>query len=112
MNTNPMTPPSAGGVAGVLDVLRRDLAHATRFRCSADGSAVAGVYLLGFCFDPDLDFDPQACIDIVWWEPLLPNRAGGRGKWCRNNAGEAIEVSPTHWQPLPAAPTQEPSHAD
>ena len=71
----------------------------------ADGSRVTGIYLLGFTFEPDLDFDPQACIDVIWWEPLLPNKAGGRGKWCANAAGDAVECEPTHWMPLPAAPS-------
>lgn len=68
----------------------------------ADGSRIDGIYLLGFIPDDDL-VDPQAAIDVIWWEPLLPNSSGGRGKWCANRYGEALEVVPTKWQHLPAA---------
>jgi len=67
----------------------------------ADGRRVEGVYLLGFIPDSDA-CDPLSCMDTIWWEPLLPNSAGGRGKWCAGKSD--IEVSPTHWQPLPAPP--------
>lgn len=70
----------------------------------ADGSRVSGVYLLGFVPDEEIDFDPNACIDIVWWEPLLANKAGTRGKWCRSAGSTVIECKPTHWRPLPAPP--------
>ena len=69
----------------------------------ADGERVEGIYLLGYIPDADL-VDPQACIDVIWWEPLLPNSQGGRGKWCANRYGEACEVAPTGWQHLPSAP--------
>lgn len=69
----------------------------------ADGQRVGGIYLLGYVPDSDVA-DPSACIDIIWWEPLLPNKRGGRGKWCANAFGDACEVSPTHWMPLPEPP--------
>lgn len=69
-------------------------------KSAADGNRVEGVYLLGFIPDDDLA-DPQACIDVIWWEPLLPNSKGGRGKWCANRYSEACEVAPTKWQHLP-----------
>ena len=68
----------------------------------ADGERVEGIYLLGYIPDADL-VDPQAYIDVIWWEPLLPNSKGERGKWCANRYGEACEVAPTGWQHLPAA---------
>ncbi len=69
----------------------------------ADGSRIDGVYLLGFI--PDVDaVDPASCIDVIWWEPLLPNVRGGRGKWVANRFGDACEVAPTHWRPLPVPP--------
>lgn len=70
----------------------------------ADGSRVAGIYLLGFIPDASLE-DDQCKIDVIWWEPLLPNNAGKRGKWCASSFGDSVEVCPTHWQPLPAPPS-------
>lgn len=70
----------------------------------ADGRRVEGIYLLGYCPDEDT-VDPQACIDVIWWEPLLPNNAGTRGKWCRSACGTAVECKPTHWHHLPNAST-------
>lgn len=69
----------------------------------ADGSRVEGIYLLGFIPDDSL-VDLSAGIDVIWWEPLLPNNKGTRGKWCANRFGDVCEVLPTHWQPLPAPP--------
>ncbi len=72
-------------------------------KSAADGSRVDGIYLLGFA--PEEELSPEACIDVVWWEPLLPNKAGGRGKWVRNGMGDdKDECAPTHWMPLPPAP--------
>ena len=76
----------------------------------ADGTRVEGIYLLGFVPDADA-VDPSSCMDTIWWEPLLPNNAGKRGKWCAGKSD--IEVSPTHWQPLPESPgTTPPQPAD
>ncbi|KGQ19868.1 hypothetical protein LF41_2375 [Lysobacter dokdonensis DS-58] len=69
----------------------------------ADGSRVGGIYLLGFVPEDDVE-DPCVMIDVVWWEPLLPNNAGGRGKWVRSANGTDVECKPTHWQPLPTPP--------
>jgi len=68
-----------------------------------DGNRVGGIYLLGY--NPDAEtLDGQAAIDVIWWEPLLKNSKGGRGKWCASSFGEAVEAHPTHWMPLPIAP--------
>lgn len=72
-------------------------------KSAADGRGVEGVYVLGFIPDSEL-VDPQTCIDVVWWEPLLVNSRGGRGRWQSTRHGD--EVSPTHWMPLPAAPEE------
>lgn len=74
-------------------------------KSQADGSRIEGVYLLGFIPDAEL-LDGQAQIDVIWWEPLLPNKAGTRGKWCANAFGDSVEVRPTLWMPLAAAPSQ------
>lgn len=72
-------------------------------KSKADGRRVEGIYLLGFV--PDVDVTDEALmIDVIWWEPLLPNNHGGRGKWCANRYGEAVEVRATHWMPLPLPP--------
>lgn len=73
-------------------------------KSAADGSRIDPVYLLGFVPDDAGELSPEACIDLVWWEPLLPNHAGGRGKWCANRFADVFEVYPTHWQPLPSPP--------
>lgn len=73
-------------------------------KSTVDGLRVEGIYLQGFIPDDDL-VDEAAMIDVIWWEPLLPNNKGGRGKWCANRYGEACEVIPTHWMPLPQPPT-------
>ena len=75
-------------------------------KSQADGRRVDGIYLLGFIPDPDF-VSPDAAIDVIWWEPLLPNKRGGRGKWVANRFGEACDVEPTLWQPLPPPPGQE-----
>jgi hypothetical protein len=56
------------------------------------------VYLLGYC--PEESADPQGCIGTIWWEPLM-NR--GRGQWHSDVSDEGVH--PTHWMPLPPAPT-------
>lgn len=58
---------------------------------------VEGVYILGFCPDPDLD-NLDSCICVVWWEP---NMKGGAGMWYGEGS---YETHPTHWMPLPAPP--------
>lgn len=76
-------------------------------KSQADGREVDGVYLLGFTrteIDEADGVSPEACIDVIWWEPLLPNKAGTRGRWTANRFGEAMEVEATHWMPLPAPP--------
>ena len=76
-------------------------------KSKADGTRVEGIYLLGFV--PDEDFvDPASVVKIIWWEPLLPNSRGGRGKWCSDGAcgDDAIEVKPTLWRPLGPLPVK------
>ena len=63
------------------------------------GKFVRGIYLLGYC--PDEGASPDSCIEVIWWEP---NEHGGRGAWY---SGGTFEVRPTHWRPLPAAPTED-----
>lgn len=72
---------------------------ATAPKSTVTGSGVQGVYLLGFC--PDESMSPEACIDVVWWEPLTASEDGTLGGWYGNGA---MEVRPTHWMPLPEAP--------
>lgn len=76
----------------------------------ADGKAVDGVYLLGFVPEDDL-VDLKAGIRIIWWEPLLCSRYGRRGMWVSDASDQSIEVSPTHWMPLPEAPPTHPQPA-
>jgi|GEM_PF-2793201 len=76
----------------------------------ADGRAVDGVYLLGFVPEDDL-VDLKAGIRIIWWEPLLCSRHGQRGMWVSDATDASIEVSPTHWMPLPEAPVTHPQAA-
>lgn len=64
---------------------------------------VQGVYLLVFePLDTDYGFtasdDPQIGIGVGWWEP---NEGDGSGAWYD---GQQV-IHPTHWMPLPAAPT-------
>lgn len=74
----------------------------------ADGRHVDGIFLLGF-IPEDALVDSFARISVIWWEPLLRNSQGGRGKWVADCCDVTVEVKPTHWQPLPAPPrpTQE-----
>lgn len=65
---------------------------------------VQGVYILGFCPEPDL-CNLESCICVVWWEP---NMKGGKGMWYGEGG---FETHPTHWMPLPALPgAQHPAH--
>ena len=62
------------------------------------GHFVKGEYILGFCPDESAT-NPQGCICVCWWEPHMY----GNGGW----QGEAdYELRPTHWLPLPSAPTE------
>ena len=58
---------------------------------------VEGVYILGFCPEPDLS-NLESCICVVWWEP---NMKGGKGMWYGEGG---FETRPTHWMPLPRQP--------
>ena len=58
---------------------------------------VEGVYILGFCPEPDLS-NLESCICVVWWEP---NMKGGKGLWYGEGG---FETHPTHWMPLPRQP--------
>lgn len=62
----------------------------------ADGSNVRGVYLLGYCPDESA-IDPSSCICVVWWKPNIDG-----GVWY-GEGGYAVR--PTHWMPLPPAPS-------
>ena len=70
---------------------------ATAPKSTVENGLVRGIYILGYC--PDEGTDPQACISVIWWEPLMRN---GRGQW----HGEICDtpMRPTHWLPLPKAP--------
>jgi hypothetical protein len=65
------------------------------------GSHVTGIYILGYC--PDEGATPEACISVVWWEPLLNG-----GVWTDGH----MTVRPTHWMRLPAPPLPEPKPGD
>jgi hypothetical protein len=54
-----------------------------------------GQYLLGYVPDPEMP--DAACIEVIWWEPL-------ENSWFTESDCEG-SAKPTHWQPLPAAPT-------
>lgn len=65
------------------------------------GWSVNAEYLLGFC--PDESLNPKACLTVIWWEPKTPGANGKEGCWYGDGA---MEVVPTHWQPLPTPPKQ------
>lgn len=66
-------------------------------KSAIEGDNVHGIYILGFCPEPDV-CNLESGICIVWWEPFMK---GGKGMWY----GEGnYEVHPTHWMPLPPAP--------
>lgn len=78
-----------------------------------DGNSLKGIYLLGYCPEADMEesgLSPEACIDIIWWEPLQCGKDGKRGVWRANAFSEAVEVKPTHWMPLPEPPSAELAH--
>ena len=83
--------PPEGMVGGWQDI-------ATAPKSSTDGRNVDGIYLLGYCPEPDA-CNLQSYICIVWWEP---NMKGGKGMWYGEGG---YEVHPTHWMPLPPPPT-------
>lgn len=60
-------------------------------------NGVEGVYLLGYCPEPDLS-NLESCICVIWWEP---NMKGGKGMWYGEGG---FETHPTLWMPLPAVP--------
>lgn len=65
---------------------------------------VEGVYILGFCPEPDMS-NLESCICVVWWEP---NMKGGKGMWYGEGG---VETHPTHWMHLPSVPSaQQPTH--
>lgn len=75
----------------------RDIESAPK--STADGNRVEGVYLLGYCPEPDIS-NLYSATCIIWWEPLMNN---GKGMWYGEGG---YEVHPTHWQPLTAPPSQ------
>ena len=64
----------------------------------ANGDSVDGIYLLGFCQEPDT-CNLRSYICIGRWEPLM---RGGKGMWYSEGGHE---VHPTHWMPLHPAPS-------
>jgi hypothetical protein len=49
-------------------------------------------FILGYC--PDEAITPEACVEVIWWEPLAE-----KGAWY-GTFGE--EMKPTKWAPMPA----------
>jgi hypothetical protein len=68
-------------------------------KSTSEGGRIKAIYLLGFC--PDEAISREACIDAIWWEPLTKGNDGKMGCWYGSGA---MEVRPTHWQPLPQPP--------
>lgn len=57
-------------------------------------------YLLGYVPDEcSTPIDRQSLISVIWWEPLISG-----GCWYSEMD---IPIKPTHWMPLPQAPTTE-----
>ena len=73
------------------------IASAPKSRDAGEGR-IEGAYLLGFCPEPDM-CNLESAVCVVWWEPLMNK---GKGMWYGEGG---FETHPTHWQPLPAAPT-------
>ncbi|MDQ0035882.1 hypothetical protein J2W30_003655 [Variovorax boronicumulans] len=69
---------------------------APKSRDCGDGR-IEGVYLLGFCPEPDV-CNLESAVCVVWWEPLMNK---GKGMWYGEGG---FETRPTLWQPLPPAP--------
>lgn len=65
-------------------------------KSTAEGRCVSGIYILGYCRDSE-----GPIVRVVWWEPLMNN---GKGLWVCDGS---FKVHPTHWMPLPAAPSAE-----
>ena len=59
---------------------------------------VRGHYLLGYC--PDEGISPEACVDVIWWEPLTLAENGTLGCWYSG----LQEVRPILWRPMPVLP--------
>lgn len=68
-------------------------------KSTAIGNAVHGIYILGYCPEPDI-CNLESAICVVWWEPLMKK---GKGMWYGEGG---FEVIPTHWRPLPAPPAE------
>jgi hypothetical protein len=66
------------------------------------GYTVKPVYVLGFIPDDAPKHDREQGLNVVWWEPLAG--PGKKGCWCRDGQENIL---PTHWMPLPPAPTTE-----
>lgn len=71
----------------------------------AKGKHVQGIYLLGFCPEPDI-CNLESAICVIWWEPLMNK---GRGMWYGEGG---YEVKPTHWMALPPPPAVDTSAGD
>lgn len=69
-------------------------------KSTADGPQVHGIYLLGFCPDPDT-CNLESAVCVIWWEPLMK---GGKGMWYGEGG---YEMHPTHWMPLPPLPAND-----
>jgi len=66
-------------------------------KSTAVGNDVHGIYILGYCPEPDI-CNLESAICVVWWEPLMKK---GKGMWYGEGG---YEVTPTHWMPLPNPP--------
>lgn len=62
------------------------------------GAHVQAVYILGFM--PDEALEPEACVEVIWWEPHEKN---GLGCWV-SNIDE--DIRPTMWARIPALPKE------
>lgn len=68
-------------------------------KSTADGDHVHGIYIIGFCPEPDM-CNLESAVCVVWWEPLMK---GGAGMWYGEGG---YETKPTHWMPLPQPPKE------
>ncbi len=69
------------------------------YTATKHGADVHGIYILGYCPEPDM-CNLESGICVVWWEPLMKK---GKGMWYGEGGWE---VHPTHWQSLPAPPQE------